>query len=91
MKEAKMSSGKTALGPVGPVGGETSVSCDCKFDWYYGTDALGTGTAEGDVYKRQGDVRPEEVSGKYEFGVLKLRIPKKDSPAIEAPNRIAIE
>ena len=38
-----------------------------------------------------GDVRPEEVSGKYEFGVLKLRIPKKDSPAIEAPNRIAIE
>ena len=38
-----------------------------------------------------GDVRPDEVSGKYEFGVLKLRIPKKDSPAIEAPNRIAIE
>ncbi len=26
---------------------EISVSCDCKFDWYYGTDALGTGTAEG--------------------------------------------
>ena len=38
-----------------------------------------------------GDVRPEEVSGKYESGVLCLTIPKREMPAVPASTRIAIE
>lgn len=38
-----------------------------------------------------GDVRPEEVHGKYESGVLCLTIPKKETRMVEAPSRIAIE
>ena len=38
-----------------------------------------------------GDIEPEDIHGKYEFGVLKLHIPKENAPAIEAPSRIAIE
>ena len=38
-----------------------------------------------------GDVRPEDVQCKYEFGVLHLRIPKADAALPETPHRIAIE
>ena len=38
-----------------------------------------------------GDVNPGDISCKYEFGVLHLRIPKLDQPAVEHKNRIAIE
>ena len=38
-----------------------------------------------------GDVNPDDISCKYEFGVLHLRIPKLDQPAVEHKNRIAIE
>ena len=38
-----------------------------------------------------GDVRPEDVSGKYESGVLLLNIPKTSQPKAEPNTRIAIE
>ena len=38
-----------------------------------------------------GDVHPEDVQCKYEFGVLHLRIPKADAALPETPHRIAIE
>ena len=38
-----------------------------------------------------GDVKPEEVKGKYESGVLELTIPKKGAPEVETSHRIAIE
>ena len=38
-----------------------------------------------------GDVRPEDVKCKYEFGVLKLTLPKQTPRALEGPNQIAIE
>lgn len=38
-----------------------------------------------------GDIRSEDIKGKYDSGVLSLSIPKKDVKAIAAPNRIAIE
>lgn len=38
-----------------------------------------------------GDVRPEDVQCKFEFGVLRLRIPKADLSLPETPHRIAIE
>lgn len=38
-----------------------------------------------------GDVRPDEVKCRYESGVLMLVLPKRDTRAIEQPNRIAIE
>lgn len=38
-----------------------------------------------------GDVRPEDVKCKYEFGVLKLTLPKEAPKALEISNRIAIE
>ena len=38
-----------------------------------------------------GDVRPEDVKCKYEFGVLKLTLPKEAPKALETSNRIAIE
>ena len=38
-----------------------------------------------------GDVRPEDVKCKCEFGVLKLTLPKEAPKALEISNRIAIE
>ncbi len=38
-----------------------------------------------------GDVKPEDIKGKFESGVLQLEIPKKGTPQIQAPNRIQIE
>ena len=38
-----------------------------------------------------GDVRPEDISGRFEFGVLRLRIRKADAALPENPRRIAIE
>ena len=38
-----------------------------------------------------GDVRTEDVKCKYESGVLRVTVPKKDAKAIEAPSRIMIE
>ena len=38
-----------------------------------------------------GDVRPEDVKCRYEFGVLKLTFPKQTPKALETSNRIAIE
>ena len=38
-----------------------------------------------------GDIRPEDISGKFEFGVLRLRIPKANAALPENPRRIAIE
>ncbi|MEA4919871.1 MAG: Hsp20/alpha crystallin family protein [Clostridiaceae bacterium] len=38
-----------------------------------------------------GDIKSEDIQGKYDSGVLRLSIPKKDQKAIVAPNRIAIE
>ena len=38
-----------------------------------------------------GDLRPEDISGKFEFGVLRLRIPKANAALPENPRRIAIE
>jgi len=36
-------------------------------------------------------VREEDIKAKFEDGLLKLSIPKKDEKAIESPKRIAIE
>ena len=36
-------------------------------------------------------VRTEDVKCKYESGVLRVTVPKKDAKAIEAPSRIMIE
>ncbi len=38
-----------------------------------------------------GDIRPEDVTCKYEFGVLHVRIPKANAALPENPHRIAIE
>ena len=38
-----------------------------------------------------GDIRPEDVTCKYEFGVLHIRIPKANAALPEDPHRIAIE
>ena len=38
-----------------------------------------------------GDVQPEDVKAKFEDGVLKLTVPKKDAPALEAKNKVTIE
>ena len=38
-----------------------------------------------------GDIRPEDVQCKYEFGVLKLTLPKQPPRMVESPSRIAIE
>ena len=38
-----------------------------------------------------GDIRPEDVQCKYEFGVLKLTLPKQAPKALETSTRIAIE
>ena len=38
-----------------------------------------------------GNLKPEDVKCKYEFGVLKIQIPKTDTKALENPNRIQIE
>ena len=38
-----------------------------------------------------GDVEPEEVSAKYEDGILKLTLPKKDTKELPQHNRIAIQ
>ena len=38
-----------------------------------------------------GDVQPSEIGAKYEDGILRLTLPKKDAPALPATNRIAIE
>ena len=38
-----------------------------------------------------GDMKPEDVKGKFESGVLTLRFPKTAAPQAEAPNRILIE
>ena len=37
-----------------------------------------------------GDLRPEDISGRFEFGVLRLRIRKADAALPENPRRIAI-
>ncbi len=37
------------------------------------------------------EVREEDIKAKFEDGLLKLSIPKKDEKAIESPKRIAIE
>lgn len=38
-----------------------------------------------------GDLKPEDIKGKFESGVLKLQIPKKDAPQVQVANRILIE
>ena len=38
-----------------------------------------------------GDVQPQEVSARFEDGILRLNLPKRDSRQIEYPSRIAIE
>lgn len=38
-----------------------------------------------------GDVKPDEVSAKYENGILKLALPKKGANAPQLPNKINIE
>ena len=38
-----------------------------------------------------GDVEPEEVSAKYEDGILKLTLPKKETKELPQHNRIAIQ
>lgn len=38
-----------------------------------------------------GDVEPEEVTAKYEDGILKLTLPKKETKELPQHNRIAIE
>lgn len=38
-----------------------------------------------------GDIRPEDVQCKYEFGVLKLTLPKQAPKALETNTKIAIE
>ena len=38
-----------------------------------------------------GDVQPEEIKAKFEDGILKLDVPKKDAKRIEKSNRIEIE
>ena len=38
-----------------------------------------------------GDVQPEEISAKYDSGILRLTLPRKDQQALPAQNRIAIE
>ena len=47
------------------------------------------GTCQRSFYV--GDVRTEDVKCKYESGVLRVTVPKKDAKAIEAPSRIMIE
>ncbi len=36
-------------------------------------------------------VSQEDIKAKYEDGILKLSVPKKDAKAVEAKNTIAIE
>lgn len=38
-----------------------------------------------------GDVQPEEIKARFEDGILKLDVPKKDAKRIEKSNRIEIE
>ena len=38
-----------------------------------------------------GDVNPDDISCKYEFGMLHLRIPKRGRPGVEHKDRVAIE
>ena len=38
-----------------------------------------------------GDIQPQEVSARFEDGILKLTLPKRDARQIEQPSRIAIE
>ena len=38
-----------------------------------------------------GDVKPDEVAAKYEDGILKLTLPKKDKDELPGVKRIAIE
>ena len=38
-----------------------------------------------------GDVKPKDVSAKYEDGILKLTLPKRDARQLPNQNRIAIE
>ena len=37
------------------------------------------------------DVKQEDIHAKYEDGILKLSVPKKDAPAVEKKDYIAIE
>ncbi len=53
VKDGTSLSGGRGDGPAGAtVGGATFVACDCKFDWYYGTDALGKGRQKEEVCHR---------------------------------------
>ena len=38
-----------------------------------------------------GDIRPEEVKCKYEFGVLRVTLPKPTARVVEGPSHIAID
>jgi len=38
-----------------------------------------------------GDLKPEDIQCKYEFGVLKLRLPKVEQKALESQKKIAIQ
>ena len=38
-----------------------------------------------------GDIQPEQISAKYEDGILKLSVPKADVKKLESHNTIAIE
>ena len=38
-----------------------------------------------------GDIRPEEVKCKYEFGVLRVTLPKPTARVVESPSHIAID
>ena len=38
-----------------------------------------------------GDIRPEEVKCKYEFGVLRVTLPKPTARMVESPSHIAID
>ena len=48
-----------------------------------------TGAFSRSIYV--GEVKPEEVKCKYEFGVLRVTIPKKDAAIAQPQGRIAIE
>ena len=37
-----------------------------------------------------GDVEPDQVTAKYEDGILRIDVPKKETQAVESPSRIAI-
>lgn len=42
------------------------------------------------AFSRAEAVQPGEVHAKYEDGILRIDVPKKETQAVESPSRIAI-